>query len=71
MVPTSAVIPEMTGHKVFIMEKGRISSRSVEIGIRTDAQLQLVSGILPGDTLITSGIMQIKDGDLVSIQNIN
>lgn len=71
MVPTSAVIPEMTGHKVFTLENGKISSKRVEVGIRTDAELQLISGINPGDTLITTGIMLIKDGDQVSIQSLN
>lgn len=71
MVPTSAVIPEMTGHKVFTLENGIISSKRVEVGIRTDAELQLISGINPGDTLITTGIMLIKDGDQVSIQSLN
>jgi membrane fusion protein (multidrug efflux system) len=61
-VPPLAVIPQLKGHRVFVLRAGKAESRSVEIGTRTDESVEILRGLAPGDTLITSGILQLKDG---------
>lgn len=60
MIPTEAVIPEMKGQKVFISSGGKALPVSVETGMRTDSTIHIISGLKPGDTVITTGIMQLK-----------
>ncbi|MDZ7269154.1 MAG: efflux RND transporter periplasmic adaptor subunit [candidate division KSB1 bacterium] len=62
MVPAFAVIPELKGHRVFLYKNGRAESRSVTIGTRTDERVEITDGVQPGDTLITSGILQLRPG---------
>ncbi|MEO5931113.1 MAG: efflux RND transporter periplasmic adaptor subunit [Candidatus Kapaibacterium sp.] len=70
MVPTEAVIPEAEGKKVFVSKEGKAESRKVEVGIRTDKNVQVLSGLAPGDTVITSGILQVKPGSALKISTI-
>jgi len=60
MIPTEAVIPEMKGNKVFVVKNGKASPVKVETGIRSDAKIEILSGLNQGDTVITTGIMSLK-----------
>lgn len=61
-IPTEALIPEMDGEKVFIYKSGRSRKRPVTIGQRTESEIQVLDGISFGDTLIVSGILQLREG---------
>lgn len=70
MVPTEAVIPEMEGKKVFIVKDGKAEPRKIEVGIRTDRQVQIISGLAAGDSVITSGILQVKPGAKLKVSEV-
>jgi membrane fusion protein, multidrug efflux system len=59
-IPTEALIPEMDGEKVYIYKKGKAQSVKVSTGLRTEANIQITDGLKFGDTLLTSGIMQLR-----------
>ena len=59
-IPTEALIPEMEGVKVFIYKNGKAQSVKVNTGLRTESKIQITEGLKFGDTLITSGIMQLR-----------
>ncbi len=61
-IPSFALIPELKGHKVFLYKDGKAEERRVEIGARTDETVEVTRGLKPGDTLITSGILQLRPG---------
>lgn len=67
MIPTEAVIPELNGKKVFIARNGVVESRSIETGIRTADKIQVTSGLNHGDSVITTGILQIRQGMSVGL----
>jgi membrane fusion protein (multidrug efflux system) len=52
VIPSEALIPEMEGEKA--------QSLRVTTGLRTASQIQIIEGLQYGDTLITSGIMQLR-----------
>jgi membrane fusion protein, multidrug efflux system len=60
MVPTQCIVPELKGQKVFVCKNGKAMPQKVETGIRTESSIEITKGIEPGDTVITSGIMQLK-----------
>lgn len=66
-VPAQAVIPELSGHKVLLYKGGIVQSQPIETGIRTSSTVQIVKGIQAGDTVLTSGILQVRSGSPVSI----
>jgi len=67
LIPTEAVIPELGGKKVFISRNGKAEAHAVETGVRTNQQVQVTSGLSVGDTLITSGILQLRPDMAVKI----
>ena len=64
-VPSVAVIPELGGKKVFVVEDGVAVARPVETGIRTDVAVEVTSGVAAGDRVIVSGLERVKAGDPV------
>ncbi len=70
LVPSEALIPDIKGQKVFLYKNGSAIPQQVETGIRTDVSVQLTSGISEGDTIITSGMLQLRPGMPVSISEI-
>jgi membrane fusion protein, multidrug efflux system len=70
LVPTEAVIPDQGGKKVFIVNAGKAKEAKIETGIRTENSLEVLSGLKAGDTLITTGILQLRQGLDVEIQKI-
>jgi membrane fusion protein (multidrug efflux system) len=50
----------MDGEQVFIYKSGKAKSVKVNTGLRTASQIQITDGLKFGDTLITSGIMQLR-----------
>ncbi len=61
-IPTEAIVPEMGVDKVFVYRGGKAYATSVKTGIRTDSQIQIIEGLNIGDTIITSGTLQLREG---------
>lgn len=70
-IPSEAIVPEMGQNKVFVYRSGLAQPVDVEIGIRTDAEVQILRGLTAGDTIITSGTLQLRMGMPVTLDNIN
>ncbi|HXV76958.1 MAG TPA: efflux RND transporter periplasmic adaptor subunit [Candidatus Polarisedimenticolaceae bacterium] len=62
VVPSLAVVPELGGKKVFVVENGRAEARRVETGIRTDTEIQITAGLRPGERVIVSAIQRLEPG---------
>jgi membrane fusion protein (multidrug efflux system) len=67
-VPAIAVIPDLGGKRVFVVEDGKAASRSVETGLRTDTEVEIVSGLGAGEQVITSGLQQLRPGQPVELE---
>lgn len=61
VVPTEAIIPVQSGKKVYIANMGKAKEVMVEATTRTDASILVLSGLKAGDTLLTSGVMTLKN----------
>jgi len=67
-VPAIAIVPEMAGKKVFVVEGGVAQSREVETGIRTAELVEITSGLRAGERVITSGLQQVRPGAPVVVE---
>ena len=67
MVPAESLLSEAEGHKGFVYKNGRAEMRDLVIGTRTPREAQIISGLQIGDTLIVSGIMQIRPNSAVRL----
>ena len=68
VIPTEAIVPVQDGKKVFISNMGKAKEIMVEATTRTDASILILSGLKAGDTLITSGVMSLKNDTPVKIK---
>ena len=70
LIPTQAIIPILKGKKVLVAENGMAISRVITTGIRQEKNVEIITGLQQGDTLITSGIMQLRDSMPVTVKVI-
>ena len=68
LVPTEALIPIQNGKKIFVSEGGKAKEIIVETGARTDKDILIISGLKAGDTILTSGVMTLKNGSPVKVK---
>ncbi|PJJ07996.1 membrane fusion protein (multidrug efflux system) [Flavobacterium sp. 1] len=68
VVPSEAIVPVQNGKKVFISDMGKAKEVMVEATTRTDASILILSGLKAGDTLITSGVMSLKNDAPVKVK---
>jgi membrane fusion protein, multidrug efflux system len=61
VIPSEAIVPIQAGKKVYVANMGKAKEVKVEAATRTDASVLILSGLKAGDTLITSGVMTLKD----------
>lgn len=61
LIPTEAVVPILNGKQVFISENGKAKTALIETSARTSANVLVISGLKAGDTVLTTGIMTLKD----------
>ncbi len=61
-VPATAIIPELGGKKVFVVENGAAVARKIETGIRTDTEVEVTSGLEAGDSVIVRGLERVSSG---------
>jgi len=60
LVPTEAIVPVQEGKKVFVTDSGKAKEVMVETATRTAKEILVTSGLKPGDTVLTSGLMSLK-----------
>jgi membrane fusion protein (multidrug efflux system) len=70
-IPTQSVVPDISGEKVFLYRSGQAIQIKIETGLRTEEEIQILNGLQEGDTVITSGILQLKPKTKVKITSIN
>lgn len=70
VIPSLSTIAEMGRDIAYIYKGGKAQQITLTKGMRTNSSVQVVEGLQPGDTLITSGVMQLRDGISVTIDKI-
>jgi membrane fusion protein (multidrug efflux system) len=71
MIPTQAIIPEERYKKVIISRAGKAEFVIVEAGVRRESDIEILSGVQAGDTVVTTGILFIKPGSVLKFAKIN
>ena len=69
MIPSEALIPDIQGEIVYLYKNGKAIQQRVTSAIRTEKEVQITSGLKAGDTIIVSGIIQLKPGIAVKLSD--
>jgi membrane fusion protein (multidrug efflux system) len=66
MAPTQSIVPVLNGQNVWKLSNGKAQQVAVELGIRTPDYIQLIGALNSGDTLITTGLLGLREGMAVT-----
>lgn len=71
MIPSQSIIPQARGKKVAVFRSGIATFVDVTTGIRDSANVQILTGLNVGDTIITTGLMSIKPKAKVILSKVS
>lgn len=65
MVPEGAIWPIGQQKTVYVIEEGIAKRRNIQLGVRKPGQVEVLSGLEPGDEIVVVGQMKLFDGAAV------
>lgn len=68
MIPTECIVPVMDGQKIWLIRNGKAHAVAVEIGVRTQSQIRVIGDIQAGDTVLTTGLLAVREGMPLTIK---
>lgn len=69
-IPSQCIIPTTKDRKVAVVKNGKAELVTVTTGMRMVEDVEILHGLQPGDTVVTTGIMQVKPGMEVKITKL-
>lgn len=69
LIPTQAIIPQERNKSIVISKNGKAHFVQVKTGVRKESMVEITDGINAGDTVITNGILFLKEGVKLSFSN--
>jgi membrane fusion protein (multidrug efflux system) len=60
MIPTESIIPQARNKQVIVYRGGKADFMTVTTGVRDSTLIQVLTGLNPGDTVITTGLLFLK-----------
>lgn len=70
MVPSETLIPKDRTQQVVVSRNGKALFVDVKTGVRKESKVEILEGLQPGDTLVTSGLMFLKPNDLLKFSHV-
>ena len=66
VIPEEAVVTLAGQLSVYVVEDGVAHKRAVELGVRIPPRIEIMSGVVPGDTVVVGGQHRLNDGARVA-----
>jgi membrane fusion protein (multidrug efflux system) len=70
LIPTQAIIPQERNKSVIVSKKGKAHFVLVKTGVRKESMVEITDGINVGDTVVTNGLLFLKEGAKLSFSNV-
>lgn len=67
LVPAEALVPDFQAAYVYVVADGKVERRQVSTGRRSASHVQILSGLAPGEEVVTRGLMQLRPGSAVQV----
>ena len=71
MVPSQCIVPSARTKQLLLYRNGKPEFVSVTTGLRNAENVQITSGIKPGDTVITTGLLFIRKDSKLKLSKVN
>lgn len=69
MIPEESIFPVGDDKFVYKVVDGRAMRQKVDIGLRREGQVEILGGLTAADTVVTDGIVKLRDGAPVRVAN--
>jgi len=70
MIPTSSIVPQASVKKVYVARNGKAAFVTITTGVREADNIEVLSGLKAGDTLVTTGILFIKQNNTLKFSKV-
>lgn len=70
MVPNSAVLPQGRKKQIYVYKAGKAIQTDINTGVRDSTNIQIISGLNLGDTVITTGLLFLRPGADVKLSKV-
>ncbi len=70
LIPSQAILPQARGKKVVLYKDGIAMFVDVQTGVRDSANVEIISGLNVGDTIITTGLLGIRPEAKIKLSKI-
>lgn len=71
VIPSQAVVAQIDGRFVIVARNGKAHFTAVQTGIRSERGIEITQGIVAGDTIITSGILFLRESSPLNYASVN
>lgn len=70
LVPSQAILPQARGKKLILYNNGSAKFVDVKTGIRDSANIEIISGVSSGDTIVVTGLLGLKPDAKIKLTKI-
>ncbi len=70
LVPTNCIIPEDKNNQVIIVKQGKAQLINVTTGVREANNIEITSGLNPGDTIVVTGVLFARPKSPVTVRSV-
>jgi RND family efflux transporter MFP subunit len=69
LIPRAALLESEKNAQVYVVQKDSVAIRPVVTGAQVGNQVEVISGLQPGEQVVTVGQINLKEGTRISISN--
>ena len=70
VVPTNAIIPDALSNQVIVLNKGKVTFKKVETGIRAASVVEIKNGVNVGDSIIISAVLFVRPNSVIKVKSV-
>jgi len=70
MVPTNCIIQSDINNQLILVKNGKANFVDVQTGVRDSANVEITSGVNPGDTVVVTGVLFARDKNPVKVRSV-
>ncbi|WP_130857963.1 efflux RND transporter periplasmic adaptor subunit [Olivibacter jilunii] len=68
-IPKSSLMTDASEPYVYVVENGRAMTKQVKVGVSMEDRVEVLSGLIKGEQVVTAGQINLKEGNIVNIIN--
>lgn len=71
LIPNSSIVPQGRKKLIFVFKNNKAIATEITTGVRDSTNIQVLTGLKKGDTVITTGLLFLKPNSDVKLSKVN